>query len=322
MRILLLRRDPSEELRRWSDDLVTQLGAGGITAYAYESDLWLPKETHPMLNKETSKRLREIGKDYDLVHALGYRAAWACAEAFGDVETWCYSVYDFPKTRNSKLIERLNMAQFGTCVCRAVRNDLDGAGTNNLQLVYPSVKVDPNESMRNRQDVRNSLGISLDSFLVGIRGEDDRLDLVIESARTLPDRIHFLVLGSEGEDDWPGTVHAVHGVARPRELMQACDLWACCRENAALPLDILEAMALGVPTLGRAKGGIVDLIAEDLTGSLFYDDETFAGKVTMIEEMALTRAAYGQAAQVRFQEMFTLDRCTAKFVDLYKSLQD
>ncbi|MEQ1935353.1 MAG: hypothetical protein ABL962_15950, partial [Fimbriimonadaceae bacterium] len=120
MRVLLLRRDPSNELRRWSDDLVSQLGGGGITAYAYECDLWLPRETHPSLNKESAKRLREIGKDYDLVHALGYRCAWACAETFGDAEVWAYSVYDFPKTRNPKLIDRLNMAQFGTCPSRWV----------------------------------------------------------------------------------------------------------------------------------------------------------------------------------------------------------
>ncbi|MEQ1821150.1 MAG: glycosyltransferase family 4 protein [Fimbriimonadaceae bacterium] len=317
MRVLLIRREPSDELRRWSDDLVTQLGTRGITAYAYESDLWMPKETHPALNRDTSKRLREIGKDYDLVHAMGYRAAWACAEAFGQSESWGYSVYDFPKTRSPKLIERLNQAQFGTCACRAIRNELDGAGTDNLSLVYPSVWIDANESMRSRVDVRHSLGIPQEAFLVGIQGWDERLDLVIEAAGNLPDRIQFLIVGEEREEDWPAHVHCVHGVARPHELIQTCDLWACCREKPAFPLDVLEAMALGIPTLGRAKGGVIDLVAEDLTGSMFYEDETFAGKVSMIEEMSLTRAAYGQAAQVRFKEMFTIEKCASRFVDLY-----
>ncbi|MEQ1936521.1 MAG: glycosyltransferase family 4 protein, partial [Fimbriimonadaceae bacterium] len=203
-----------------------------------------------------------------------------------------------------------------------VRNELDGAGTTNLQLVYPSVQIDANETMRSRQDVRESLGIPQDAFLVGVSGEDERLDLVLAAAKDVPNRIHFLAVGVEGDYDWPANVHSVHGVARPRELMRSCDLWACCRETAAFPLDVLEAMALGVPSLGRARGGPIDLIAEDVSGSLFYDDESFVHKVIMIEEMALTRAAYGQAAQVRFQEQFTLERCTAKFTDLYRSVLD
>ncbi len=311
MRILFLRRNPSPDMRRWTDELAVEASRLGYQARIVDADDWMPQETAPSLNKETNKELRDLADGFDIVHAFGYRPAFACAEVFGDREIWMFSTYEFPRTTNPKLIERLNMAQCGTCSSRAVLRELEGAGSNNLEVLHPG--VDPELGpMRDRQTFREETQIPDEVFVIGTSFVNER---VLDACR---DRdFAVLAYGTEREEDWPGNVQGIPALARPRELIGACDVWLSPEPHCGFSLNALDAMALSIPVLARHEGGFLDIVAEDVTGQFFLDDAFLGDTLSVLADMSLTLEAYGQAARVRLEEQFTAKRCAQRIGDIY-----
>lgn len=309
MRILFLRRDPSPELRRWSDELATAVSRLGYQARIVDADDWMPRETDPALNKETTKNLKDLADGFDIVHAFGFRTSWACSELFGDREVWLYTAYDLPKTTNSKLIDRLNMAQTGLCSSRAVMNVLEDAGAVNLEIFHPGVNPDL-ETLRERSDVREELGVPEGVFLVGTEDVD-----ILESVR---DRdMAMVIYGWERDETWPPNAMGVRSRTRPREIIGACDLWLSAGRGLGFSLPALDAMAMSVPVLARHEGGLIDIVSEDVTGQFFFDNEFLPDTLSVLADMDITREAYGLAARVRLQEMFSIQRCAQRLGDIY-----
>jgi len=309
MRILFLRRDPQPELRRWSDELAVAIGRLGYHAQIVDADDWMPRETDPALNRHTSDDLTDYAGGFDLVHAFGYRTAWACAELFADRELWLYSAFDLPKTTNPKLIGRLNMAQAGLCASRAVEAVLEEAGTTGLDVLHPGVDPDPG-SLRDRGSIRSELGVPEDVFLVGTEESE-----IAETA--LGRDLAMVVYGAHRKEEWPPNVMGVLSRSRPRELIGACDLWLCAGRGLGFSLTALDAMALSIPVLARHEGGLIDIVAEDVTGQFFFDDAFLGDTLSVLADMQITREAYGAAARVRLTEQFSIETCAQRLGDIY-----
>ena len=54
-------------------------------------------------------------------------------------------------------------------------------------------------------------------------------------------------------------------------------------ENETLGLVLLEAMAAGCPVIGANKGGIPDIISDDVNGCLYDPDEKDNGEQSLIK---------------------------------------
>lgn len=311
MRILFLRRNPSPDLRRWSDELAVEVSRLGYQARVVDADDWMPQETSPDLNKGTAAELRDLADGFDIVHAFGYRTAYACAEVFSDREVWLFSAYEYPRTTNPKLIERLNLAQCGTCSSRAVLRELEGAGSNNLEVLHPG--VDPEIGpMRDRTSMRTELQLPDEVFTIGT---EEATPAVLDAAR---DRdFAVLVYGWDRQPDWPQNVQGVRPLSRPRELIGACDLWLSPESRCGFSLSTLDAMALSVPVLARHEGGFLDIVAEDVTGQFFLDDAFLGDTLAVLSDMSLTLEAYGNAARVRLEEQFSIKRSAQRLGDIY-----
>lgn len=309
MRVLFLRRDPSPELRRWSEELAASVNRLGYQARVVDADEWMPRETDPALNRNTDKDLADLASGFDIVHAFGFRTAWACAELMSDREVWLYSVYDIPKTTNPKLIGRLNLAQAGLCASQSIMTVLETAGTNNLELLHPGVDPDIGV-LRESSDVRTEIGVPTEVFLVGT--EDPSVAQAV-----LGRDLALVVYGSDREETWPPNAMGIRSRTRPREIAGACDLWVCAGQGQGFSLRALDAMAMSVPVLARHEGGLIDIVAEDVTGQFFFDDAFLGDTLSVLADMGLTREAYGQAARVRLEEMFSIDRCARRLADIY-----
>jgi glycosyltransferase involved in cell wall biosynthesis len=83
------------------------------------------------------------------------------------------------------------------------------------------------------------------------------------------------------------------GWIAPPDLLPACDIFVLASRNEGMGRALVEAMALGVPVIGSAVGGVPDLLDHGRAGLLIPPDDA-AALARAIARLADDRA-YGQA---------------------------
>ena len=105
------------------------------------------------------------------------------------------------------------------------------------------------------------------------------------------------------------------------ELMAATDIAVCSSVTEGFPNTIGEAMACGVPCVSTDVGDAAALIGE--TGALVPkgNPAALAGKLgEMLDLPPESRAARGQAARQRIEELFSLQAIVARYTSLFRDL--
>ena len=105
------------------------------------------------------------------------------------------------------------------------------------------------------------------------------------------------------------------------ELMAASDIVVCSSVTEGFPNTIGEAMACGVPCVSTDVGDAAALIGE--TGALVrkQDPAALARKLgEMLDLPPESRAARGQAARQRIEEVFSLQAVVARYTSLFREL--
>ena len=312
MRVLLLRRQSRGGLALWADDLASNLSAEGISATVVDAVGWIPNETGLFVDRDVTRRLRDMGEGFDIVHAFGYRAAWACAGAYGDREAWVYSAYDPPKKAHEALIDRLNESAIGICSSTLVRNVLAGAGCHSLSVSTPGVPF-YNGPRLTRTEAREKFGYPDDQFLVG-SFTDEGLKGALEGTG-----IGLIVANPNDEISLADPLIKNPGwIARPAELMAACDLWVAPDRNCGFVRNVVEAMSEGTPVLVR--DGMREMIEEDVSGFVFSDDAVLGTRIRQLLEMPLTLETVGAAGRVRAHERFDTHESASRIAQLYRDV--
>ena len=173
MRVLILRRRHFGSAKTLLDALPRALEEEGIEAVIDEADGWIPDQTGFNVDRETTKAVKKAAQGFDVVHAWGLRAAWACSEAFYVRSPWLYTAYDMPRTVHPDLVDRLNAAHRGVCSSPSVKAALDQADVLNLETIVPGVPV-PDGGLPERDASRARMGVRDDALLVLALGRFDR----------------------------------------------------------------------------------------------------------------------------------------------------
>ncbi len=188
--------------------------------------------------------------------------------------------------------------------------------------------------------VRRRLGITREAPVVGhvaVFRRQKRLDLWLETAREIlrrrPD-CRFLLVGdgplreeTESLARQLGLAEAVRftGLAEDvRPYLSAMDLLLISSEFEGLPLVLLEAMALELPVVSTAVGGIPEAIRDPGTGRLVQfgaTSEASSAAVEILDDPVL-REALGRAARRRVAEEFGTDRMFGELEALYREVVD
>lgn len=332
MRVLFLLREPSPGMRRYAANLKSALIERGITVESHEASSWMPAATGPQVDEEVTPMLRDVGSSFDLVHAWGYRTAWACGACYGDREAWVYGAYALPKSTHRFLIGHLNSAQAGICASRAIFRAIDEALGIDLEVVYPGIPpVSPEIS---RDESREALRIDEDTLAIGGIGrfeaeksfstlisafaklkagmENARLFLAGKGAEETVLREQISELGLEGQATFFGWQDD------PLAWMAAMDILCLPSKRIGFSSTAVEAMALGVPVLARHTGAIHEIIDPDVTGFLSKDDESFAETLVEIADLPLTLETVGRAGKIRSLDQFTIDRAADRHAEIYE----
>jgi glycosyltransferase involved in cell wall biosynthesis len=183
-----------------------------------------------------------------------------------------------------------------------------------------------------RQRIRADLGIPGDAFVVGSVGrlvvEKDYPLLVRAMAPWLGERVRLVLVG-EG-DARPAIEKAIPAaLARWVTLtgarrdvpaaLAALDLFALSSRTEGLPLAVPEAMAVGLPVVATAVGGLPSVIVPG-TGTLVPSgDEAALGAAlgAYIVDHAHARAT-GEAARTHALASFSLERMADAYECIYR----
>ncbi len=211
-----------------------------------------------------------------------------------------------------------------------------GIGGESKVLAIPNGIAEPRGS-RDRQDVRRELGAAADDILVLNHSRLSRqkgLEDLIAAFRFLPPPVRSrlrLVLAGEG-DQRPALerqavemgVHALFTGFRSdiADLLAASDIVAMPSRWEGLSISLLEAMAAGKAIVASDIESMREATADGQCAALFPagDAEALASALAGFAGDPQLRADLGRQARRAFLDRYTLDRMTAAYCDLYRTL--
>ncbi len=278
MRVVALRRQRFGGVATLTSLLVEALDRVGVELVVDDADDWIPNETGGKIDRETSKRVRAAAQGFDLVHAFGYRAAWACSAAFGN-QRWVYTAHDMPKSVHPQLIERLNDARAGACSSQAVHMQLEAAGARRLEVVRPGLPT--GRRVLDKKEARAMLGVFEDAFLLVVSGrfcKEHSIDTAIHVTTALP---HFARLYITGQGELESHLRQIANertvvTSEPfsqQTAIAAADMVIVPSTVAGHSYTAIEAMLQGTPVALRRTGGLAELADDHRTAFYFETDE-------------------------------------------------
>jgi glycosyltransferase involved in cell wall biosynthesis len=106
------------------------------------------------------------------------------------------------------------------------------------------------------------------------------------------------------------------------DLIQASDAVCLTSDAEALPLSLLEAMALGRPVVATDVGGVRDAVVEGETGFVVKSGDVtgFAAAVTKLAADPGFASRLGEGGRRRHRERFTVEGMVSAHFDLFELL--
>ena len=101
------------------------------------------------------------------------------------------------------------------------------------------------------------------------------------------------------------------------------DIFALPSLNEGVSNTLLEAMAVGLPTIATAAGGNVELVEHDATGRLIpvSDSEALAAEIKRYALDRELRTRHGSAGRLRVLSNFSLDSMVDAYLRVYDSVR-
>jgi glycosyltransferase involved in cell wall biosynthesis len=214
-------------------------------------------------------------------------------------------------------------------VSHAVKNAMVCAGieAGRIDVVHSGV---PTPTVTHIRDWRAERGWPSDSVIVGVVGAmtaEKGVALIEDVARALPTdaaqrtRIVFLG-GAHAGSTWLGNIEAFHAgfVTEIYNAMAGLDLLWHPALNEGLGTALIDALALGVPPIAFAVGGIPEIVENGTNGLLVpaSDIRAFAqAHVTMLDGSVRTQLA--STGPVRAAH-FSVEQTTQNTIRVYEKV--
>lgn len=302
----------------------------------------------PLQNRRLISALGEITarERVDLIHANSYLvgpASSIVARRMGIPAIW--HVRDIRGGLKRRVLRRMvhRYPDRVLVVSQAVKDNLGGRLRDKVQVIYNGIRP-PEITEEERARCRAELGIGGDQPLIGNAGILTRWkgqDLLLQIARRVLDsrpEARFLVIGSArpqslGFGDELKKLVVELGIQDEviftgfrkdaLSVIASLDVYVhTAREPDPLPRAVLEAMALGVPVVAPANGGIPEMIVDGESGLLYpgVDTGKAAELVTSLLESPEAARSIGKAAEERVRSVFTVENHARHVQEVYNEL--
>lgn len=211
-----------------------------------------------------------------------------------------------------------------------------------VSLIYNFLKKGFVQSSAHRDEIRQSLGVASDDFVIGCvgrvcsdKGQDILVRAAVDVAKAYP-TAHFLLIGSEDDAAFVGglrqTIEASHLSARIRftgvrddvaSIMPALDVHVTpSRWEEPFGRVAMEAMASGAVSVVSNRGGLPEIVEDGRSGLVFAaeDEIALAAKIKSLIDDPQLRHNLSQAGMRRAETVFSGDSQMGELHKIYRAL--
>ncbi len=193
------------------------------------------------------------------------------------------------------------------------------------------------EELRRREETRSALGVRPGELLLGtvanFRTHKAYPDL-LEAARRVIDAGHQVRFVAVGQGRLEDQIRERHDALDLRErfallgyredavrVLAACDVFVLASLFEGMPVSLMEALALGVPVVATAVGGIPELVTNGVEGLLVRPSAPEALATALGELIAdpARRAEMSQAAAARAAQL-DVRSAACRIEDVYRAV--
>lgn len=211
-------------------------------------------------------------------------------------------------------------------------------GSDKVRHVANSIDLDQVRPAKTGPEVRNSLGIAAEEIVVGAVGRMVPIkgfDVYLKSAKVILEsspNTRFLLVGDGPEAANLRSLCDKLGIS-PRviftgfredilDVINAIDIFMMTSWHEGIPVALLEAMALGKPTVATGVGGITEVLEQGVSGLMAPagDPAEIARQCCLLIESPERRQEIGRLARVRVEAEFSSIRQSKCLSNLYREL--
>jgi glycosyltransferase involved in cell wall biosynthesis len=159
-------------------------------------------------------------------------------------------------------------------------------------------------------------------FIAGSEARRKGIALILETAKSLPD-VHFRIVAAPGLPPLPN-LSGTGVLDHPAMLdeMRAADIFALPSYGEGFPNSLVEAMALGLPSVATPVGAVPEIIADGVNGRLIPlgDAKSLTAGIAMLASDRDLRMDMGLCAQRTVSERYSETQVIARLRDFYLEL--
>ncbi len=200
-------------------------------------------------------------------------------------------------------------------------------------------KFDP--AKYNKTAARTELGIKENDIVIGMSARfspgKGHEEFIIAAKKINKDNLRFMFVGeaSRGEQEYADKIKQMikdYGIEQKTiftgyrsdmpEVLNTMDIFAFPSHSEAFGIALIEAMAMGKPSVATRSDGILDIAVDGETSLLFekQNPEDLAEKLNILAESGELRQRMGKAARLRVENNFGKEDQIGKIILLYNKL--
>jgi glycosyltransferase involved in cell wall biosynthesis len=153
------------------------------------------------------------------------------------------------------------------------------------------------------------------------KGQDILLDAFTQLPRDVAQKVHLHIIGRKHIDRWfarkirwrafwRNNIYLLNEIPSDQasQYLLQCDVFALTSRDEALPLSLIEAMALGRAIVCTKVGGVAEVISSGENGLVAEsgDAQTLAHYLTQLYQDPTLRRRLGEAARADYKEQYTM----------------